>query len=225
MRNASWTIACGPEEDKKREACILQSDARTTKGLCRSKKNIFFGQLNSRSLSSTSAKEELDKHMNDFYISVNCIQEHRQVHIQEAPPIKATRIGSGCRCSQPPRHVKDKVQQLGRWCSSEMCTAPEPCVSHQVKGNLNTHVISCYSPKNVSNEKDVVEFYLPPPACLVIGGDFNAQVSNGFSYHSNTNRNGQLLLDFIQPSDDQQSSVNQNQYSGLSEHRINSNLK
>ena len=35
------------------------------------------GQLNSRSLSSTSAKEELDKHMNDFDIS----------------PIKATRIG------------------------------------------------------------------------------------------------------------------------------------
>ena len=74
------------------------------------------------------------------------------------------------------------------------------------KGNPKTHVISCYSPTNVSEEKDVVEFYeslnqtvlyIPPHACLVIGGDFNAQISNGFSYHSNTNRNGQLLLDFI----------------------------
>ena len=27
MRNASWTIACGPEEDKKREVYILQPDS------------------------------------------------------------------------------------------------------------------------------------------------------------------------------------------------------
>ena len=72
------------------------------------------------------------------------------------------------------------------------------------KGNPKTHVISCYSPTNVSDEKYVVEFneslnqtvlHIPPHACLVIGGDFNAQVSNGFSYHNNTNRNGHLLLD------------------------------
>ena len=35
------------------------------------------------SLYSTSAKKELYKHMNDFDISVTCIQEHRQVHLQE----------------------------------------------------------------------------------------------------------------------------------------------
>ena len=29
VRNVSWTIACGPEEDKKREACILQHDHMT----------------------------------------------------------------------------------------------------------------------------------------------------------------------------------------------------
>ena len=72
------------------------------------------------------------------------------------------------------------------------------------KGNPKTHVISCYSPTNVSDEKDVVEFYkslnqtvlhIPPNVCLVIGGDFNAQVSNSFSY--NINRNGQLLLGVI----------------------------
>ena len=39
--------------------------------------------------------------------------------------------------------------------------------------------------------------HIPPHAYLVIGGDFNAQVSNGFSHHSNTNRNGQLLLGLI----------------------------
>ena len=59
---------------------------------------------------------------------------------------------------------------------------------------------------HVSDEKDVVDFYessnqtvlhIPSHACLVIGGDFNAKVSNGCSYHSNTNINGQLLLGLI----------------------------
>ena len=81
------------EDDIPKPQGWIPSDARTTKGLCRPKKNILFGQPNSRSLSSSSAKEELDKHTNDFDISVTCIQEHRQVHIQEDPDIKATRIG------------------------------------------------------------------------------------------------------------------------------------
>ena len=74
------------------------------------------------------------------------------------------------------------------------------------KGISKTHVISGYSPTTFSDENDVVEFYecfnqtvlhIPPHTCLVIGGDFNVQVSNSVSYHSNTNRNSQLLLDFI----------------------------
>ena len=48
------------EDDIPKPQGRITSDARTTKGLCRPKKNILFGQLNSRSLSSTSAKEELD---------------------------------------------------------------------------------------------------------------------------------------------------------------------
>ena len=69
------------------------SDTRTTKGLCRPKRNVLFGQLNSRSLSFTNAKEEFGKHINDFDISVTFNHEHRQVHLQEDPDIKATNIG------------------------------------------------------------------------------------------------------------------------------------
>ena len=57
------------------------------------RKNILFGQINSSSLSTTSAKEELDKHMNDFDISVACIEEHRHAHLQDDPYINATTIG------------------------------------------------------------------------------------------------------------------------------------
>ena len=203
------------EDDIPKPHGQIPSDARATKGLCRSKKNILFGQLNSRSLSSTSAKEELDKHINDFDISVTCIQEHRQVHIQEDPPIKATRIGrstiftvSATRNRQGAEvggvGVVVKCALLQNLVSVTMIT--DRIIHALFKGNPKTLVILCYSPTNISDEKDVVEFYeslnqtvlhIPSHTCLVIGGDFNAQISNGFSYHSNTNRNGQLLLDFI----------------------------
>ena len=149
--------------------------------------------------------------MND--ISVTCIQKHRQVHIQEDPDIKATRIGRSTMFTASATHNRQgaavggvgvvvKCALLQNLVSVTKIT--DRIIHAPFKGNPKTHVISCYSPTNVSDEKDVAEFYeslnqtvlhIPPHACLVIGGDFNAHVSNGFSYHSNTNRNGQLLLD------------------------------
>ena len=72
-------------------------------------------------------------------------------------------------------------------------------------GNPNTTIISCYSPKNVSEELEVEQFYtefasltrqIPKHNMLVIGGDFNAQLgklnNSKFSYHTNANRNGNM---------------------------------
>ena len=83
----------------------------------------------------------------------------------------------------------------------------EQCVCAIFKGNPKTYVVSCYSPTNSSPESEITEFYealgqtvqavlLHP--MLMIGGDFNAQVSQGFSYHDNNNRNGQYLIDFTE---------------------------
>ena len=81
------------EDDIPKPQGQILSDAGTTTKLCRPKKNIFFGELNSSSLSFTGAKEELDKHVNDFDISVICVQEHRQVRLVEDLYTIATRIG------------------------------------------------------------------------------------------------------------------------------------
>ena len=65
----------------------------------------------------------------------------------------------------------------------------------------------CYSPTNSSPESEITEFYealgqtvqaVPLHSMLMIGGDFNAPVSQGFSYHDNNNRNGQYLIDFTE---------------------------
>ena len=52
-------------------------------------------------------------------------------------------------------------------------------------GKPQTTIISCYSPTNVSDEQETIEFYtelnsltrrIPKHNILIIGGDFNAQL-------------------------------------------------
>ena len=76
-------------------------------------------------------------------------------------------------------------------------------------GNPETTIISCYSPTNVADEDIVTQFYdelsslirdVPKHNLLLIGGDFNAQLNaennKSFSFHDQTNRNGELFLEF-----------------------------
>ena len=77
-----------------------------------------------------------------------------------------------------------------------------------LNGNPLTTIINCYSPTNASSEEDVSEFYkelttvvsaVPAHNMLFICGDFNAKLGTGnalFSYHTETNRNGDLLNEF-----------------------------
>ena len=77
-------------------------------------------------------------------------------------------------------------------------------------GNPRATIISCYSPTNVSEETELVTFYvelsslvrsIPKHNMLVIGGDMNAQIgkngNNKYSLHNTSNRNGQHLTDFM----------------------------
>ena len=78
-------------------------------------------------------------------------------------------------------------------------------------GDPKTTMVVCYSPTNVSEETQVREFYtelqdtikkLPKHNVIIIAGDLNTQVgmqdTKGSSFHGNTNRNGQILLDLMQ---------------------------
>ena len=77
-------------------------------------------------------------------------------------------------------------------------------------GNPRATIISCYSPTNVSEETELVAFYdelsslvrsIPKHNLLVIGGDMNTQIgksgNNKCTLHNTSNRNGQLLTDFM----------------------------
>lgn len=78
-------------------------------------------------------------------------------------------------------------------------------------GNPATTVICCYSPTNVSDKQEILNFYdelsaivrsIPKHNLLVIGGDMNAHIGrednkHKFSFHDGTNRNGEYLLTFL----------------------------
>ena len=76
-------------------------------------------------------------------------------------------------------------------------------------GNHRATIISCYSPTNVSEETELIAFYvelsslvrsIPKHNILVIGGDMNAQIrknrNHKYSLHNSSNRNKQHLTDF-----------------------------
>ena len=77
-------------------------------------------------------------------------------------------------------------------------------------GNPRASIISFYSPTNVSEETELVTFYMVLSSLvrsiakhnlLVIGGDMNVQIwknrNNKYSLQNTSNRNGQHLTDFM----------------------------
>ena len=77
------------------------------------------------------------------------------------------------------------------------------------QGNTQSSVISCYSP---INEEQGTEIFYNKLICLtiqiakynvlIIGGDLNADLGKysgyKYAYHQTTNRNGQMLKDYLQ---------------------------
>ena len=79
----------------------------------------------------------------------------------------------------------------------------------ELQGNPKTTIICAYSPHNSRPVEEVEEFYstlratieqVPLHNFLVIAGDLNAQLGPdevNFTFHSETNRNGEILKDFM----------------------------
>ena len=146
-----------------------------------------------------------------------CIQEHRAIHddilIKEKPYGNWKLI----TCSAWKNSVNSSIGGIGLLVNSRAYsslsnieTISPRIMAATFHGNPNTTIISCYSPTNVSEELEVEQFYMelasltiqiPKHNMLVIGGDFNAQLgklnNSKFSYHTNANRNGNMLHNFI----------------------------
>ena len=88
--------------------------------------------------------------------------------------------------------------------------SPRVMIAH-FQGNPHTSVISCYSATNISEDQEIELFYTSLTSLirqilkhnvLITGGDLNAHIGQEsryeYIYHKTTNRNGQMLKDYLQ---------------------------
>ena len=191
------------------------SDIAPKRGLFDPKVSYTIGTLNCRSLNSTFSREELNLHTNTFNLQIVCIQEHRLVHRTDDPEFVAHDIGKSIlfTSSAYRNNVGAAVGGVGFTVQKHLLPlltsikkVNERTIIATFNGNPKTVLICCHSPHNLSESAEVEEFYtqlnncvseIPAHNMLIIGGDFNAQIRGKFSYHQSTNRNGELLEDFL----------------------------
>ena len=172
--------------------------------------------FNCRTLQHKSPQAEFNQLLNDFTVDITCVQEHRFVHADNDPDIVVRNIGSSVLFTSTASRnsIGASIHGVGIAINTKLLPILKSVNKHDnrivsatFKGNPKTTVVACYSPHNAVDESVVTEFYqklsqviedVPSHYMLFVGGDMNAQVDTGFSYHSSSNRNGLLLLDFIQ---------------------------
>ena len=187
------------------------------KHLLRCKQPVLLSSFNVRTLNSEAKMGEITSCAEKEGIDVLCIQEHRIFHEEIA--IRHHKMGKGwmlLTSSAGKGSNNATIRGVSILLSPKIYQALNKIESINARtliasfnGNPSTTVICCYSPTNTSDENDVKEFYydlaelveaIPKHNLITIGGDFNAKIgyaeSNNRSFHLDTNRNGQHLLDF-----------------------------
>ncbi len=197
----------------------LATEPKTKTRLLKCKRTLLVSTFNTRTLSSISQISELVASAISQKIDIICIQEHR-IHHDTTPLMyhdlerKWTLITS----SATKNSGNSTIGGVGLLLSPlalESLNSVEKISSRIVIASFNSNpaftVIACYSPTNVSDEQDVIDFYddlspcvrsVPKHNLLIIGGDLNAhlgrdKVQHKFSYHDSTNRNGEHLHTFL----------------------------
>lgn len=152
-------------------------------------------------------------------IDVICLQEHR-IHHTETLMQEKTDAYLLVTASAEKNNINATIRGVGFLLSPRAQKAchsidkiSERIVVLTLLGNPQTTVICCYSPTNEERYTANTEtFYkalsstvasVPAHNMLIIEGDFNAQLGPNkakFTYHKDTNKNGQLLTDFMEQS-------------------------
>ena len=185
--------------------------------LLKCKQTLQIATFNVRTLNRVGQLPELIASAEEHTIDIICIQEHRYTHTED---IKYHETGNGwslATVSAWKNSVNAAVGGVGlligpralKTLNSVEKILPR-MMAATFNGNPRATIISCYSPTNVSEENEIVTFYdelsslvrsIPKHNMLVIGGDMNAQIgknrNNKYSLHNTSNRNGQLLTDFM----------------------------
>ncbi|KAJ3613297.1 hypothetical protein NHX12_019547 [Muraenolepis orangiensis] len=156
--------------------------------------------------------EELANCVEERGVEILGVQEHRRVHTDQ--PILYHKVG-GCSfitSSAWRNDAQAATGGVGLMVSPRARRALRRVQQHtdrilvaDFEGNPVTTVMSVYSPTNAAPVEDVEKFYdelrtaihhVPAHNFLVILGDFNARLGPEdapFTYHNNTNRNGEYL--------------------------------
>ena len=181
------------------------------------KKDVCIATFNVQTLQKEGKIPEVIASAEATQQDVICLQEHRYIH--EDLTTKEHSFGNWrlVTCSGWKNQVNAATggtamlfnQQAYNALASVEMISPRIMIA-TINGNPQTTIISCYSPTNVSKEEEVEKFYeeltsvtrqVPKHNILIIGRALKAQLgqSDGFryAYHSETNRNGSILKDYL----------------------------
>ena len=210
--------AVTPQAAIEKSATVGITTSNTCNRLMKSKMEVRISTFNVQTLRKEEKIPELIASSENTCQDIVCIQEHRYIH--EDSPTKEHAFGTWklITCSAWKNDVNAAVGGIGMLLSNRAykALASVEMITNRIMiatfyGNPKTTLICCYSPTNVSDESDVEDFYaslesltrrIPKHNMLIIGGDFNAHLgrNDGFtsSYHSETNRNGSKMKDYLQ---------------------------
>ena len=185
---------------------------------CLIRKSTRIATFNVRTLQHDKQINELISSAKKQGIDIICIQEHRFYHEESA--IKYHKPGKGWTFITTSAWKNSTNSTIGRVRillspkALKSLNSIEKIASRIViasfSGNPQITVICCYSPTNVSDENEVVQFYdelasltrdVPKHNILVVTGDMNAKVENSdahrHSFHTTTNRNGEHFNQYL----------------------------
>ena len=191
-----------------------------TKQLVNCTKYTNISTFNALTLGPLGRIEELGENAKLQNIDIIAIQEHRFYHPNDRK--KYHTIGSYQLVSSSAWKNSTNSTIGGNGCllsskASDNLLSVEPISPRimvlELDGNPKTTIVCVYSPINTSPIEEIEEFYstlrstieqVPRHNFLVIAGDLNAQLGTDevkFSFHTKTNRNGKILMDFLQEFD------------------------
>ena len=192
---------------------ILQSE----KNIVSCKNSTIFSTFNAHTLAPRGRLQELGLNADLLSIDIIAVQEHRLYHPDDT--LKYHDIGSYqlVTTSASKNSVNATVGGIGFLLSQRASDnllniesiTPRIMVL-ELEGNPKTTIVCVHSPHNSSTEEDIEDFYtslrttveqVPPHNFLVIAGDLNSKLGPddvNFTFDSTTNRNGEMLLDFLE---------------------------
>ena len=173
--------------------------------------------FNVRTLNGKSQLSELVNSMSSNFIDIIAVQEHRIVHQDEVLRYSSKSSFQLVTSSATKNSVNAAVGGVGFLLSAKAFSnltkiesINERIMIAEFSSNPVLTVVCAYSPHNSAPEEEVEEFYsslrnllndIPNHNFLSVAGDFNAKLAEPdvrFSFNNTTNRNGNLLVDFLE---------------------------